>query len=344
MAGLATWRQPLADGRPAAELLDLTVTLHVGGGLGDLLHRLVDSEYLRRLPAIKDAFPHLRVVLLIEALNPTVARSLFECHPLIDRIVAVRNGDWHLEDLEQFDRALVRPNLHDHARDFPATDPTTVRARTLRRAYALLRFPRVRALTFDDLFEQLELQIGDFPRADPYVAATVPEIVRATEVEGRVGVHFLGQDGSRAFPRAAWAAAVGAVLDAGRKVVLYGAPAELDPDHPGFPHHEHARDLAGLARDLLARPDVLDYASWDGARVKLHAAQHLAGALAVEGPLMNAAWLYRRPTYTPTERDAAIVDQPNGFYWAYAAGEPFARVQLGPPDPVAVRAWAEALP
>ncbi|GAG33706.1 unnamed protein product, partial [marine sediment metagenome] len=146
----------------ARNLINFRVSVYVGGGLGDIAHHYATNRYLRRLRTIKEFFPNLYIFLYLDSKNPDLVKQLFEKDPHINEIIAIKQENFIWADVRAFMENVCKIDKARHCQFMPEFDVETVFRRTLNRVFILLRFPRIRAISMDDFFQQMLLDVNDF--------------------------------------------------------------------------------------------------------------------------------------------------------------------------------------
>jgi len=307
--------------RAVREWVPFSVYLHIGGGIGDVAHRFYDSEYLRRLTGIKDGFPRLSVLVYMDGKRPDLTAALFEGDYRIDRVItaAQRPGDFDWTHIDRFMRGPCRLTPQMVARELPGLDPEMVMRRVVERVNCLMRFPRVRAISFDDFFQQMGLSIGEFRKAEPGIMLTPGDVddadallaVSGCQHRQLVCMHACTADHARVvWPADTWKALLGALVARHYAVAVLGGP----DDNLFF-------------GDALRAPGIVD-ATFDGRlRTKYALLRRAAGTICIDSGPMHLSWLAGTPTVclvTHAAAEAAHNNHPGGYHWAVSLMEPFA--------------------
>jgi ADP-heptose:LPS heptosyltransferase len=306
----------------ARHLINFKVFLHIGGGLGDVIHRYKDSEYLRVLKSLKEFFPNLYVYLYLHGKNVKLSKQLFETVKEIDEIIIVpqqlREFDW--SHIEKFLLNICHVNKEQMAKCMPEIGAETVFRRVINRIYPLIKFPRIRAISMDDFFQQMNLNTKDFIWELAEVKTTIKddEIAQTRINNGRVykreivGIHPFTQDVSRnCYPIEKWKELINALITKKYAVAIFGSPEE------GIPY-----------RDILSIPYVVDLTKEIGLRPKISVLKKCAGCITIDSSIMHLSWLHAIPTVSIIEKynnwGSSFTTDVNGYHWAAIAKEPFA--------------------
>jgi ADP-heptose:LPS heptosyltransferase len=293
-----------------------------GGGLGDILHRIKDVSYLRILRDFKRVFPNTYVYAYIDSKVPELAKQLVETQPGIDEVVAVKSGGWNWTHVERFvlTRCMVDKAFHASRMPEGINNPDVVLRRTVNRIYAMIRFPRIRAISMDDFFQQTGLHEDDFEWELAQVVTTPEDEATATEMcaplgaKDIVGIHPFTTNPQRCcYPHARWQGVIRDLLRRGKGVVLFGGPGEAERNGYG---------------ELLKDASVIDMTVECGMRVKAATVKACEGIMTIDGSMMHMAWLEAIPTVSITESyendPPSFTTDPGGYHWAAIAKEPFA--------------------
>jgi ADP-heptose:LPS heptosyltransferase len=310
---------------PVRELINFQVFIHVGGGLGDIAHRYKDNAYLRILKGLKTFFPNLYVYLYLHGKNPGLTWQIFETDPSIDRIIVSvqQPGEFDWTHIEQFLLETCKVNKSQMAQYIPEFDAETVFRRAINRIYPLIKFPRIRAISMDDFFQQMSLDINDFEwelaevkiiKKDQEIAQ---KMLNGAQVEGSsiIGIHPFTQDKTRCcYPVSKWKELIRRFLDKNYAVAIFGASGE------GIEYE-----------DILELSHVIDLTHEIGLRSKIAILKQCSGCITVDGAIMHLAWLHAIPTVSIIEtEDNNLIKNVHGYHWAAAAKEPFAHRMIVP--------------
>jgi hypothetical protein len=312
------------------EWLRFRLFVHVGGGLGDVAHRYVDNAYLRIARHFREVFPRCEMWVYLEGKNTALTRQIFDRDPNIAGVIVAhqRPGDWNWEHVRDFMLERCDRPIEFWASEMPDHDPPVVFRRLVNRVCTLMRFPRFRAISMDDFFQQARLSVEDFAWELPEIHTTAEDEAAADEamdVAGMTGrdilvLHAHTADESRAiYPKASWRGLATEAVRRGFAVVVFGGPDDFDIFSEGM----RKQRLVDATRD-----GELGY--------KVALLKRATGAICIDGGLMSLAWLHAIPTVTLLSADKMRLtcnQQPAGYHWAAAAGEPFAvrRVLTGRP-------------
>jgi len=301
--------------------IDFSISLYYGGGLGDLIHRLYDSYYLRTLRHIKIIFPNLKINLLIDtSRNMESAKALFETNPYIDNIFI-----WQQKFTNQDIYAMVSNVIGDRKGEFnrfmPEMDNETVFLRMINRIYELTAFPRLRTITMDDFFQQMALRIEDFEMDEPKIYLKPDEkeygkkLVSDLKANGNkvVAVHFFsGQETKMIKPQAAKDIVRWLIAD-GYKVVIMGTKQEAEPEL----HNGDKKDMVLMLKGFRGHPDVTYLCDDTGIRHKVSVIANCDYMVCNDSGLMHAAWFYRVKTVSLLNPDTFDrFQKKGGYYWA----------------------------
>jgi len=301
--------------------IDFRVAIHVGGGLGDVAHHFKANPYFRIARDLKRHFPRLSLVVQIESRLPHLIRGIFENEPWCDDIVTAthRPNDWTWKDVDEFLRGTCEMTPEMLGARLTQFDPEIVFRRVVNRICALARFPRVRAITIDDFFQQMDLEPDEFEYELAQVRTTRADEVEAGRILSNAGVgdrplvmlHAVTADESRRiYSDSEWRALAGRIAARGNAPVIFGGPEDDK-----------------LFNRIFGKEGVVR-ACFDGRLgVKIALLKRCRGVVCIDGGLMSLAWLHAVPTVvlmSPEAERAGHNQTVTGYHWARAAREPFA--------------------
>lgn len=315
------------------EQIDFRVSLYVGGGLGDLAHRLYDMPYLRALRSIKEVFPQLHLTLLVDTSRSVeTAKCLFEQNPYIDTII-VQPQIFINRDIYVSAVNLLGNKKNDIGKYLPEIDNETVFRRVINRVYELLSFPRLRTITMDDFFQQLKLDINDFQADEPKMYLSDRERAYGKETRAKVcptgkkliGIHLFTGDGKRMLNPTFARKMMNYLIEKGYYLIILGTAKE---SNPGLHEDSRMRDMVSFLKGFKGNPQVGYYCDDSGIRLKATLISNCDYFIGNDSGLMHIAWLhgtktislFREQTVMETER----FDRVTGYYWAVAAKKPYA--------------------
>lgn len=304
------------------KLINFKVFLHIGGGLGDIIHRYKDSEYLRILKNLKEIFPNLYVYLYLHGKNVELSKQLFETVEDINEIIIERQqlGEFDWSHIEKFLLNTCHVDKEHMARFMPEINAETVFRRIINRIYPLIKFPRIRAISMDDFFQQMDLDTKDFTWELATIKTTIKddeiawnEIAKANVLgESIIGIHPFTQDVTRnCYPVERWKELIATLLTKKYAVAIFGSPEE------SFGY-----------RDILNLPCIIDLTKEIGLRSKISVLKKCVGCITIDSSIMHLSWLHAIPTVSIVEKtnnwSNNFTTNVHGYHWAAVAEEPFA--------------------
>lgn len=311
------------------EWCDFHVGIHVGGGLGDVAHHFKSNPYFRIARDVKRSFPNLSIIVRLESKLPDLCRAMFDNEPWCDEVVTAqhRDGDWTWKEVDRFMREGCRMTPEMIAERMPQFDRDVVFRRVVNRICELARFPRVRAISMDDFFQQMNLSIDEFEWELATIRHTAADEVEAEQVIEKasatnlpiVMIHAITADPNRTcYTDRAWRRLVAKIVSRDHACAIFGGPADEE-----------------MFEDSFKTPGVIR-ACFDGKLgVKVALLKRCKGVVCVDGGLMSLSWLHAIPTITFMSRsqaDAAHNHTVSGYHWAHAADEPFAHWHVVEPS------------
>jgi len=210
---------------------------------------------------------------------------------------------------------------------FPEMDNEIVFQRVINRIYVLLSFPRIRAISMDSFFQQMNLQINDFDSDEPKIYLKPDEreygekIIRGLRADGSkvVAVHFFsGQETKMVSPQAA-KEIIGWLVTKGYKVIIMGTGKESNPES----YNGDARDMVLVLRSYIGYKNITYLCDDSGIRNKISIIANSDYMVCNDSGLMHVAWFYKVKTVSLLSPDTFDRFQKRGgYYWAITDGMP----------------------
>ena len=228
---------------------------------------------------------------------------------------------------------LLSKRKFDMNKFMPEMDNETVFRRVVNRVYELTAFPRFRAITMDDFFQQMKLDINDFEQDSPKMFISDNERQYGEEVkkaicpkgEKLVGIHFFTGDGHRMIDPVFAKGVIDYLLKTGYKLAIVGTEKESNPKSFELTNMQL---MAGFLRDIKDHPQVTYHCDSKGIRHKAAIIKNCDYFLCNDSGMMHIAWLYKVPTISlfrkQTVMDTERFDRPTGYWWACSTNQPFA--------------------
>jgi len=314
--------------------IDFHVSFWVGGGIGDCAHHYKNMAYFRILRHLKKIFPNLYIILQVVGKNPGLTKLLFELDPHIDEIIIEKEDGLSFDKVYDWMQNDLMINKYKYARFYPGEfRPEEIFHRAVNRIYTMIKFPRVRTITMDDFFQQMQLDINDFEHdlAEIFLSDEEEEFGKTFLLKNSkplVGIHWFSQDSERAFiPGNIWEEIIQEVVRRGYQVVIFGAPNEKGTGHSGVFWHKNTNSLLKAWNHVKCFENVRGLFD-ETIRQKIAVIKQCDYMLTIDGAMMHLAWLHAVPTFTVVpcpQKESRYFDNPHSYHWAAAAGEPFAK-------------------
>ena len=326
------------------EHINFTVTLLDGGGIGDCAHHYKSLQYFRVLRHLKQIFPNLKVILQLVETTSAPAHQLFEKDPYIDQVVSCRPTEYRIgkviDCMKEFNIAQS-----EYESICPVgTDPHDGIYRSANQIFAMMQFPGVQGIPIDWFFQQMQINIHDleYDLAEVFLSKeedNFGEEIASRFPKGMIGFHWFSNSKTRAqiISSETWLRISEVLLDRGYGLVVIGGPGE-DESHCGaWLSLKDRENTVGLFNESL--------------RQKVAVMKRCDYMITVDSAMMHLSWLHAIPTLTIVElpipaSDPDYFENPDGFHWAAAVGEPFAHriiFKEGQADRITPKQVTEAL-
>ena len=298
-------------------LIKFKVFVYVGGGLGDCVHHYATNRYLRRLKAIKKFFPNLYIYLYLDSKNPDLVQQLFEKDPYIDKVIAVKQKDFIWTDVRDFMDSICKIDKKDHAQFMNEFDPETVFRRTLNRIFVLLRFPRIRAISMDDFFQQFALGIEDFEVEWPakiwieteYEQWASDYIRKKAGSKKLIGIHPFAPNSRDCYPENKWYELINLIIQKGFEPVIFGSGIQQN---------------SKIYKSFVTKSICL--ISEEPLRKKIAILQRCDFYIGFDAGIKDLVFSHAIPCVILSRANKQYISNPDGYLWAYAWGEDFVQI------------------
>ncbi|MDO9465249.1 MAG: glycosyltransferase family 9 protein [bacterium] len=305
---------------PFRNLINFKVFVYIGGGLGDISHHYATNRYLRRLKSIKEFFPNLYLYLYLDSKNPILVKQLFEKDPYIDEIIAVKQENFIWSHVQSFMEDKCKIDKVNHAQFMSEFDSEIVFRRTLNRVFILLRFPRIRAISMDDFFQQFCLDIEDFKPEWPAKIWIEKEYEDWTEdylkkVKDKklIGFHPFAEDSRNVYSEKKWIELINLATEQGFVPVIFGSQKQQDS--------EIYKQFSELSINLISELSI---------RKKIAILKQCSFYIGLDAGIKDLAFIYAIPCIILSDATESYALNPSGYLWAYAWKENFVKVLFHP--------------
>lgn len=196
-------------------------------------------------------------------------------------------------------------------------DSETVFRRTLNRVFVLLRFPRIRAISIDDFFQQMSLNIEDFEAEWPariwieteYEQWAEDYIKEKAQGKKLIGLHPFALNPRSVYSEKRWLGLLDLTIERGFMPVIFGSTRQQNSEI----HKRFSKQIINLVSEIPLRKKVAILKRCDF-------------YVGLDAGVKDLAFLYAIPCIILSNASKQYARNPAGYLWAYAWAEKFVQV------------------